>query len=346
MKMGPAGLFAASSLAGAAIAAAPQPSAEAASPSHTAPLSKTVEGVTVTAPMIKSAPAMVQSFAAPRQGYRLARWRDELCIYVRGLTPEHDVFVGGRVLQIADAAGIRVAKGHCDANLIVLFTPYPDQITRSLSHRYRLKLNGQSHWPIDRLQLMKFTAADGQALHMFRIWDIAPNLDNGDGAPLDLPSTTTTGFNFTMGVNGPPVINTFVGSRLTPATDRTVKHLVAVVDSRRMVGFTPTQIAAYVALSTLAEINAEPPADGVPTIATLPDDAKAGRQTPPDLTFWDRAYLGALYKAPSQANIDMQESLMATRIRKAAQQQIRVDATEQMDTRAVNAPAPSEPSPP
>ncbi len=305
-------------LAGAAVAQPP------ASPSP--PPSHTVEGVTVIAPLVQKAPEMVRSFAAPRPGHRLARWRDELCPYVRGLSKSHDAFIENRLAQIASAAGIPVVGRRCDANLLVLFTTDPDKLANGLGRRRRLELDGYSRWPIDKLELVNFTRADDRPIRLFRVWNFAPNLNGGDGSPIDVASADTEGFSFGNGVLGPPVIRQVMASRLTPAVDASVTRVVAVVDSRQMVGFTPVQIAAYVAMSTLAEVNPEPPAAGVPTIVTLPDDAKAGRASPPDLTFWDRAYLGALYKSPSQENANMQESLMATRIRHAAEVQIKVEA--------------------
>jgi hypothetical protein len=333
------GLLAAGGLAGAASAAA-QPQASPLPPSHT------VEGVTVIAPLVKQAPEMVRSFAAPRPGHRLARWRSELCPYVRGLSKAHDAFIETRLAQIASAAGIPVTGKRCDANLLVLFTTDPDKLTDGLGRRRRLELDGYSRWPIDKLELANFTRADDRPIRLFRVRDFAPNLTGGDGSPIDVASADTQGFSFTNGVLGPPTIRQVLASRLTPATDAALTRVVAVVDSRRMVGFTPVQIAAYVAMSTLAEVNPEPPADGVPTIVTLPDDARAGRTPPPDLTFWDRAYLGALYKAPSQENANMQESLMATRIRHAAEQQIRVEAPTEPEATPAATPSQAAPTQP
>lgn len=335
------GLLAASGLAAAGAAAQPQSQAPAPPPSHV------VEGVTVIAPLLHKAPEMVRSFAAPRPGRRLARWRAELCPYVRGLSRAHDAFIETRLAQIASAAGIPVTGKRCDANLLVLFTTDPDRLTSGLSRRRRLELDGYSRWPIDKLELASFIRADERPIRLFHVWDFAPNLSGGNGSPIDVASADTSGFSFSNGVLGPPTIRQVLASRLTPATDAALVRVVAVVDSRRMVGFSPVQIAAYVAMSTLAEVNPEPPADGVPTIVTLPDDAKAGRPSAPDLTFWDRAYLGALYKSPSQENANMQESLMATRIRHAAEVQIKVEAPLGSDTTAPAEPqtqaAPSRP---
>jgi hypothetical protein len=307
--------------------------------------SHTLEGVTVIAPLVQKAPEMVQSFAAPRPGHRLARWRSELCPYVRGLSKTHDAFIETRLAQIASAAGIPVTGKRCDANLLVLFTTDPDKLTDGLGRRRRLELDGYSRWPIDKVELIGFTRADDRPIRLFRVRDFAPNLTGGDGSPLDVASADSQGFSFSNGVLGAPIIHHVQASRLTPATDASLTRVVAVVDSRRMVGFSPVQIAAYVAMFGLAEVNPEPPAPGVPTIVTLPDDARAGRTSPPDLTFWDRAYLGALYKSPSQMNANMQESLMATRIRHAAEVQIRVEAAPDGEAAPQGPPqaAPSQP---
>jgi hypothetical protein len=110
------------------------------------------------------------------------------------------------------------------------------------------------------------------------------------------------------------VVQGYLPSRLAPHVEPSLERVVLVLDGRRLTNLPVSQIAAYAAVVTLAEIRTSQPVQGVKTITTLFADLDAGRTPAEDLTFWDRAYLGALYGAEAQSDFSAQRSAMSNRI--------------------------------
>ena len=88
-----------------------------------------------------------------------------------------------------------------------------------------------------------------------------------------------------------------------------------IVDDKRIVGLILSQISGYLSLVRLAEVKPGADLEHVSTIMNMFDDRSAGREPPGDLTFWDRAYLGALYDTDAEINFSMQRSSMVAHIR-------------------------------
>ena len=100
-----------------------------------------------------------------------------------------------------------------------------------------------------------------------------------------------------------------VGMLLKTATVRGFSSVIVVVDTKQMRGVTLGQLAAYVALTGLAEVNLSARDGAIPTILQL---LRAGAHPSLDLTAWDRALLYGLY------NTRPASMLQATEINGAA----------------------------
>jgi hypothetical protein len=98
-----------------------------------------------------------------------------------------------------------------------------------------------------------------------------------------------------------------------------MRAVVLVIDAKRLVGLNGQQIGAYVALRSMADVNDVDIA--TPTMANMFSLQQLAKPVPDDLTFWDRAYLGALYKTESEPNLQLQQSAMAARIVHAVKSQ-------------------------
>lgn len=268
------------------------------------------QDVTVTAPSPKRVPDLVAQFATPLSGDRLARWRRPLCPYVMGLSHDHDGFVAARIGEIAGAAGIRIAAGACDPNLVVVIAKDDAALRAAINRRaYRVFFDGR--WPVDKLQLADFARDDGRPAHVFYVFGDGWTTN---GFPLTTAPTADTAGYLSGLLFGPPVYTRPGASRLVPHTEQHFQRVVLVLNGDQIAGLTLAQIGAYAAMTTLAEVRVKTPLADVDTITGLFADRTAGRPLPPDLTFWDRAYLGALYHAPPEVSLASQRSDMVSRI--------------------------------
>ena len=85
----------------------------------------------------------------------------------------------------------------------------------------------------------------------------------------------------------------FLGSRITLSATRNIYSVIVVVDSNKVGGLDLSQLADYIGVIGLAQINLDKQLGDAPTILklfTAPEDAR-----PAAMSDWDRALLHALY---------------------------------------------------
>jgi len=289
----------------------------AADPPSPPPAPSAVAGVTVTAPSRKRVPALVETFGRSTSGDRLSRWRRPVCPYVTGFAPEQNSFIAARIIQISKAAKQLDPEKKCDPNIIVIAARNDLTLRQQIGQHAQTLLSPLSRWPVDKLQLWAFIKDDGLPAHVFYASSTVSAF--GGGPPLDEGNISGSLADISGALNafGAPTVPHAPGSRLVPPVDDAFNRVVVVLDGRQLDGLTSGQIAAYVSMITLAEIRVEAAPRDVDTIVNLFALRQAGRTPPEDLTFWDRAYLGALYNASTQINIWMQRSVMEDRIEHA-----------------------------
>jgi hypothetical protein len=292
------------------------PAWASAPPTPPAPTS-TVADVTVTAPSRKRVPALVETFGRPYSGDRLSRWRNPVCPYVTGFAPEQNNFIAARIVQISKAAQDLAPPKTCEPNIIVVASSDDLALRRQIGQHPQTLLSPASRWPVDKLQLWAFIKDDGLAAHIFYASSIVAPF--GGGTPLDEGNVAGSLADISGALNafGAPVVANAPASRLVASVDDAFNRIFVVLDGRQLDGLTSGQIAAYVSMITLAEVRVEAAPRDVDTIVNLFAARKAGRTPPEDLTFWDRAYLGALYNASTQKDIYRQRSVMEDRIEHA-----------------------------
>ncbi len=277
------------------------------------PLPQTVAPtVTVTAPKLEQVPDLVQKFGVPDGKGRLARWEDPVCPVVRGLPAAMDLTLEQRIRATAKAASILVAGPHCAANVAVLITRTPKAAAESLVQHHRSILSGDSRWPFDRLRAAAFVDAD-RPVRWWYISDSVPT--NGGKAYTQAASPQQSAAFATNNLFGPPVIGNVVSSRLLPATEEAFSRVVIIVDANQIVGLNLEQISGYLSMVSLAQVKPDADLEHVNTIMNMFADRATGRPLPGDLTFWDRAYLGALYDTDAEINFTLQRSSMVAHIR-------------------------------
>lgn len=227
--------------------------------------------------------------ALPASG-QYARWKSPVCPRVIGLGEQAAKIVADKIHNEALAAGARVGKSRCKANLFVTFTDEPDAQIKVLLHKSGRLVDRLS--ASDQLQL-------SNSKRPVRWWYNArwegANGHQMSGEPPMLLNAIVEGGS-APGVNskgGDQYLDgystTLIGSRIRS----NFETAFVVIDPNKAEGKTLAALAAYVAFVSLAEIRMDPVNNNV-TILTLFDETRPVG----DLTLVDRAFLKAVYSTP------------------------------------------------
>lgn len=220
----------------------------------------------------------------------MPRWDKPICPLVAGLPRAQGEFILARISQTATAAHAPLAGEHCKANLFVVATTSPDLLL-------------SKWWARDTRMYNDCSGLGGikafiHSKRSVRVWyNTMPGIQVP--VPLDVSSIVPSlGSTFSCLTGGA------AGSRLTQGVLAFSQALV-VIDMRQVQDLTIGQLADYVSMVGLAQIQPDTHPVAGPSILKLFEDEK---QRPEELSEWDRALLYALYHT-EQSNT-LQASLM------------------------------------
>lgn len=224
---------------------------------------------------------------APRDE-SLRIWRARICPLVAGLPQDQGEFILARLSQAAQAVGAPLDGEKCRPNLYVVFTRDPDELIRKWRARSSRTFGGVRGTP---------AAVDRFAAHRrpVRVW-YNREFGAADAGPLT-SDTSTQG----IGLNGSSgaVVNGRVkDTRLTFNDVMIFSSVIVIVDGNQVAGLEFGQLADYVAMIAMTELDPDAPLGTAPTILRLFADRAAGATPPAGLTPWDTAFLKALYYTP------------------------------------------------
>jgi hypothetical protein len=235
--------------------------------------------------------AMVRSFVTevsqPANNRGLARWNRPICVGAVNLRSEVGQYVIDRISDVARELEVAAGEPGCRPNVLIVATADGAALASALvedrPRNFDLRHNG--------------TDAGSRAFRNFRTgdqpvrwWQISMPIDSESGGravrlPGDIDPAT--------GKPDAPEIQVFSASRLrTQIRDDLVRSII-IVDVDRLGGANLVQLADYLALVALAQVDAEADTALYPTILNLFADPASA---PAGLTDWDRSYLTALYE--------------------------------------------------
>lgn len=228
----------------------------------------------------------------------LPRWDEPICPLVAGLPRQQGEYILARLSQVAAAAHAPLAGEHCKANLFVVATPFPDLLLRKW-------------WARDK---QMYNTCDGvggieRYLHSkqpVRVWyNTSPG--NQAAIPLDALTALSPGASLACASSGGAV-----GTRLAQDV-LALSQAFVIVDTRQTKSLTIGQLADYVSVVGLAQIQTDTHSVSGPSILTL---FEAGKHPPEGLTGWDRALLYALYhtRQSSSLQVPIMERSMVSQI--------------------------------
>ena len=202
----------------------------------------------------------------------MARWRDPICPLVAGAVAAQADFVKSRLEEVANSVRARVNQdAKCKANLLLFFTTESDELVERVRGRSPGIFSGASRNEIDEFL---------KSARPVRVWH-SSLLQNADGTDVGRSSSTATEVRLK-------------DSRITSSVIEEVGSAIVVVDTGRTGNATLGQLADYIAMVTLAQVDPDAEVADSPTILKLFTEPRP-KTFPTQLTDWDYAFLKAVY---------------------------------------------------
>lgn len=245
---------------------------------------------------------------APKGQY--ARFNAPICPSVIGFSDTVEALIEARIREVAEAAGIEVARPRCKPNLHLMAVEDGRETIRSLRSRRTGAFGQMLPAYRDRIERGEGPVFNWHAVFPVSTDDGRNRAALGTGYVPDVVSDPGRGGISLLSENGFNAGMTNVKSRLLQPVKQDITHGFVLIESKALLGLSPIQIADFAAMRGL--LSADPDNEDlgpVATIMTLFDDAKDAQL--PGLTEWDLALLAALYRAPADLSADRQRSLMA-----------------------------------
>lgn len=224
----------------------------------------------------------VREVSAPANNRGLARWRGGVCVAVVNIRTEVAQPLADRISQVAMEYGLRPGDPGCRPNIVVTFADDGQAMGDAMVERrrriFRVGVGG-----LDRgnVALRDFRESDRPV----RWWHVSVPTDANTGTPgIRLP-----------GGDAPEVMGEGLVNQGRWIRDD-LNKVIIVVDITQIDGAMLPQLADYLALVALMQVDPDADTSSYSTILNLFEDPEGS----PGLTDWDRAYLEALYNGPSE----------------------------------------------
>ena len=233
----------------------------------------------------------------PAKGRGLARWRDGVCVGVANLQGPTAQFIADRVSTVARELGLKAGEPGCDPSVLIIATIDSNAFTSAfVAERPRLFVVGGSGMDLGRSALRRFESTDRPV----RWWNVSVPVDSDTREiAVRLP-----------GYNAPTYNLRSISRLSTQIVDDTQRSFV-IIDVDKINGVNLIQLADYLAMVTLAQINPDADTSGYATVLNLFQDLERTE----GLTNWDMAYLQGLYAAQrTRANIHANSGEIASSI--------------------------------
>lgn len=224
-----------------------------------------------------------------KHGY--ARWGQRVCVGVFNL-PHATIaqYLADKISLIAQDVGLKTGDPGCKPNLQIVFSPDARALADSMvenSLASFLPFGGEGGTTQGRAALERFRSTDAPV----RWWQITMVVDELGNPAIALPQVTDPG-NTDNGSNTSIPMIRGIASKLRRPTSDAIWGALVIVDGSKVGKVQWPQLAGYLAMVSLAQVNPDAPPAGYESILNL----FTADQPPPDLTDMDYAYLRALYR--------------------------------------------------
>jgi len=235
----------------------------------------------------------VREVIAPARRSEPARWPDHVCVQVMNLEGEAARYLADRVSTVASDVGLTVGEGGCEPNILIAVTDDGDRMARELVEaRPRQFVLGSAGTDRGRLALDAFQTSGAPV----RWWHVSMPVDIYTGRPsVRVPGQPV--FSAPIGgITKPSDLGNYgqvvVGSRLTNHSRNDLQQVIVIIDVAAADGTGLIELADYVAMVALVQVDPDAETRGYDTILNLFTE---GATPPPHMTDWDWAFLTGLY---------------------------------------------------
>ncbi len=223
----------------------------------------------------------------------LVRWNKPVCPLAAGLPRNMEEYILERISQVARAANVPLAGERCMANLYIIASPYPDLLLkkwRARNPRMYSLCNGMGG-----VQAFLHSTRPVRAWYntAFASREAAASSPDAAGLPFFSPfQGCARAFSRDSGI----------GTRIRYSAVQTFSSVFIIVDLNQTKNLSIGQLADYVSLLGLAQIEPEGDTAKMPTILTLFHDAA---RPPQALSPWDHALLYSLYNTNQSSVLEV-----------------------------------------
>lgn len=233
--------------------------------------------------------------------FGIARWGDRLCVGAMNIPAEAAQFVVNRISEVASEIGIKPGRPGCDPDLYIIFTEDGRALAQKLVDEepgmFR-PFGGAGGTTQGLHALNEFAESDDPV----RWWQISMVVDWGGNIAIALPNTPVSGAPFVSGAN----------SRLANPVRDELWRAYIIVDASQATGKNWSELADYLAVVSLAQIDPHADTSGYDTILNLFADASSPRR----MTDWDYSFLRALYRFDQHRVPKTQAGLLADEMKR------------------------------
>lgn len=254
----------------------------------------TLEGIDVVGrPLDELIRGFVYEIARPNNGRNLARWDSKICVGVVNLQRETAEFLADRISTVAEDIGLEVGDAGCAPNVVVVATDDGAEMARTLAREQGRGMRpGGAGMDRGGNAFQDFQNGD-QAV---RWWQVSMPIDTeSNRAATRLPGDCFGSCSAAdMSVNDyAPQISIFSASRLSTQIVDNIFRAVVIVDVDQVANLTALQLADYIAMVTLAQVDPDADIGSYASILNVFNNPASADS----LTNWDIAYLEGLYAA-------------------------------------------------
>ena len=239
----------------------------------------------------------------PHSDESLLRWNSPVCPLVAGMKREQGEFVLRRLSQVARAAKAPLAGEQCTANLFVIVARNPSQFLQLWwQHDRRLFNTLHGIAPVQRFI---------ETPRPVRVWYNDYAVDPASGSEIGTLLVQSVGPPGAGMRSYPGKMLPPIGSRLTYAMVRSIGSVIVIIDAQKVTGLNFGQLADYVSLISLVEINPDKDVGDAPSILKVFGEQNSS-PPPQGLSLWDQALLHAIYTTTQKERMQLSEIQTAT----------------------------------
>ena len=230
-------------------------------------------------PAREVASSFVETIGAPATSRNLARWHGTVCVSVANLSAEPAQYLVDRVSTVAEGLGLPVGEPGCVSNVVIVAAVDASSVANAMVDEWtRAFRPGGSGMTRSLSALNDFKNTDRPV----RWWQVSSPVDSNTGQrAVRLPGEDA------------PATQVSRASRLRTDIRDDLAKVFIVIDVDKLEGVNIAQLADYVAMVAMAQVDIKAPTAGLPTVLNLFNEP----ETITGLTEWDMAYLQALYRA-------------------------------------------------